>query len=88
MFCGLAAIIFERISDAALNPSGALVHSSGLQDALERVPPASPVPVQRSAPTLLGTDGGHRRAHLILQNREESRGINDKSREAKAMTER
>jgi hypothetical protein len=66
MFCGMPTIISERISDAVLNPSGALVHSSGSKDALQRVPPASPVPVQRLAPTLLGIGGVHHRAHLIL----------------------
>jgi len=86
MFCGLATIISERISDAALNPSGALVPSSGLQDALQRVPPASPAPVQGLAPTLLGTDGVHRRTHLILHIGRKQ-GNNDKSREAKAMTD-
>jgi hypothetical protein len=62
----MPTIISERISDAVLNPSGALVHSSGSKDALQRVPPASPVPVQRLAPTLLGIGGVHHRAHLIL----------------------
>ena len=81
-FQGLAAIMSERITDAAPNPSRALVHSRGLQEALQHVPPASPMPGKH---LVLRIAGVWHHAHLILR-RKKAGGVHDKSWEAQAMT--
>jgi hypothetical protein len=73
----------ERIANAALNPSRALPHSRGLQEALQRVPPASPVPGERPVGTLLTIGGVGHHGRLILRRKKA-----DKSWEAQAMDAR